>query len=74
MITKFYTMKSQMQSVSLRLQSVKSTQVLRDIVGRQTFQQALISRPCAQAMQEAMKGAAKAMHKMNAQVGMPLTF
>jgi len=45
MITKFYTMKSQMQSVSLRLQSVKSTQ----------------------AMQEAMKGAAKAMHKMNAQ-------
>ena len=27
MITKFYTMKSQMQSISLRLQTIKSTQV-----------------------------------------------
>lgn len=43
MITKFYTMKSQMQSISLRLQTIKSTQ----------------------AMQEAMKGAAKAMRQMN---------
>mmetsp|Transcript_28112 Transcript_28112/g.74204 ORF Transcript_28112/g.74204 Transcript_28112/m.74204 type:complete len:272 (+) Transcript_28112:222-1037(+) len=45
MISKFTIMKSHMQSISLRLQTVKSTQ----------------------AMQEAMKGAAKAMARMNAQ-------
>mmetsp|Transcript_28446 Transcript_28446/g.58190 ORF Transcript_28446/g.58190 Transcript_28446/m.58190 type:complete len:213 (+) Transcript_28446:177-815(+) len=45
-ITKFYQMKTQMQAVGLRLQTIKSTQ----------------------AMTEAMKGAAKAMRAMNAQV------